>query len=133
MYGTRPISRGLNSKRPILPLRGRSMICLFGEWGTFGTLSLDFPVLAKDKRLFGGQGSGQALASATATDQPSLHSMPSGKHCAAWRQGGPQTAREPWTKSTPPQGEHADHPALPSCLPQNSIHSSPHPQRQSPL
>lgn len=113
MYGTRPISRGLNSKRPILPLRGRSMICLFGEWGTFGTLSLDFPVLAKDKRLFGGQGSGQALASATATDQPSLHSMPSGKHCAAWRRGGPQTAL------TGVSNGHKEHRLLP-CVSQAS-------------
>lgn len=48
------------------------MICLVWEWGIFGTLSLDFPVLAEEERLFGGPGpgrgskvclgSGQALA-----------------------------------------------------------------------
>lgn len=48
------------------------MICLVWEWGIFGTLSLDFPVLAEEERLFGGigpgrgskvcLGSGQALA-----------------------------------------------------------------------
>lgn len=32
------------------------MICVFWEWGIFGTLSLDFPVLAVNKRLLGGPG-----------------------------------------------------------------------------
>lgn len=30
------------------------MIGLVWEWGIFGTLSLDFPVLAEEERLFGG-------------------------------------------------------------------------------
>ena len=33
------------------------MIGLVWEWGIFGTLSLDFPVLAEEERLFGGTGS----------------------------------------------------------------------------
>lgn len=32
------------------------MICLVWEWGIFGTLSLDFPVLAEEERLFGAPG-----------------------------------------------------------------------------
>lgn len=55
------------------------MICLVWEWGIFGTLSLDFPVLAEEERLFGAPegasrclGSGQALALATATGHCTL-------------------------------------------------------------
>lgn len=56
------------------------MICLVWEWGIFGTLSLDFPVLAEEDCL-GPQapegasrclGSGQALALATATGHCTL-------------------------------------------------------------
>lgn len=32
------------------------MICLVWEWGIFGTLSLDFPVLTEKERLFGRPG-----------------------------------------------------------------------------
>lgn len=61
------------------------MICLVWEWGIWGTLSLDFPVLVKGERLFGGPGprrgfqvcpgSGQALALATAAGHRTLASM----------------------------------------------------------
>lgn len=50
MYGTCPVSRGLNSKRLILPPKGDVHDLFVWEWGVFGTLSLDCPVLAKDKR-----------------------------------------------------------------------------------
>lgn len=37
-------------------VRERSMICLVWECEIFGTLSLDFPVLTEEERLFGGPG-----------------------------------------------------------------------------
>lgn len=67
------------------------MICLVWEWGSFGTLSLDFPVLAEEERLFGGPGlrrgfqvclaSGQALALALAT--AAGHCTPASLHSYA--------------------------------------------------
>lgn len=54
MCGTRPFPEAELHKADS-PLEGE-VHDLFWEWGVFGTLSLDFPVLAKDERLFGGPG-----------------------------------------------------------------------------
>lgn len=87
MYGTCPISRGLNSKRLILPPKGEVHDLFVWEWGVFGTLSLDCPVLAKE-RLFGGPGAwAQGRLWPWPQQQHSGQSafMPeSGKHYTAW-------------------------------------------------
>lgn len=75
------------------------MICLVWEWESFGTLSLDFPVLVKEKRLFWGtrprqgllgapglrEGFGLGHGSRTTALWPVCTPMPEGgKHYTAW-------------------------------------------------
>lgn len=73
------------------------MICLFWEWGIFGTLSLDFPVLVKGERLFGGEASRCAQAQGRLWPWPQQQDtalwpvctlMPEGgKYYTAWPRG----------------------------------------------
>lgn len=55
MYGTRPISRGLNSKRLILPLKGEVHDLFVLGVGDFGNPESGFPCASQGQDCLGDQ------------------------------------------------------------------------------